>query len=788
MRPVRVLASFVIGATLLVGSAHGQEPVSPDAAADPLAAVEQVQQLLDSAWVLIAAGLVLLMQGGFLCLESGLSRAKNSIHVAIKNLSDFCVSAAAYWAVGFGVMFGASYAGWFGTSDFFLGGGLFSGAGSAWLLAFFLFQITFCGTATTIVSGAVAERMRFGAYLAIAILVSGVLYPLFGHWAWGGVVPGSGAGWLAQMGFIDFAGSTVVHSLGGWVALAAVLTIGPRIGRFGEGATPMNGCNLPMAMLGTLLLWFGWFGFNGGSTLAMNDSVPSILVNTSLSAAFGGLTGLVLSKLLSPHVSVGDTMNGVIAGLVGVTACCHILTPLASVVVGATSCVWCFGATRLLERLRIDDAVGAVPAHGVAGAWGTLCVALLADPAAYGTGNGFWGQLGVQAAGAGVCFVWAFGVGWVALRAISLVIPMRISAADELKGLNIAEHGASTEVLELLTEMHHQQTTGEFSTRVHAEPHTEVGQIAAGYNRVLDKVNEKTQRLEQMHAEAESLHRKLLDVAHQAGKAEIATDVLHNVGNVLNSINVSVGLVRERLEAPRIEPIRKTAQLLREHADDEPSFLADAERGRLVPDYLEGLANALDADNEAAVAELGQLIDNLEHIKAIVSTQQANAGVSGVQEPVDAAQVLGEAETLNASAFDRHGVEVVRQYADLPDFMVEKQKLLQILVNLIRNAKEALVEGRVEGRQLTLRVTRGDEVVRIEVADNGVGVAPENLNKIFTHGFTTKPTGHGFGLHSCANAAREMGGGLFVESEGLGLGTTFLLELPLIPVEAPVAV
>ena len=238
---------------------------------------------LDIAWILISAGFVLLMQAGFMCLESGLTRSKNNINVAIKNIADFGISIVLFWGFGFALMFGASQGGLFGSSHFLTS---FRGTGP-WLASFFLFQAMFVGTATTIVSGAVAERMRFGSYLLFAAILSGLIYPLFGHWAWSGALGGSYTGWLAGMGFRDFAGSSVVHSIGGWVALAAVIVIGPRTGRFPKDGPPANiqGSNFPLALLGTLLLWFGWIGFNGGSAMGLSDQVPGIIARTMLAGA-----------------------------------------------------------------------------------------------------------------------------------------------------------------------------------------------------------------------------------------------------------------------------------------------------------------------------------------------------------------------------------------------------------------------------------------------------------------------------------------------------------------------
>ena len=439
----------------------------------------------DLVWMLVCAALVMLMQGGFCLLESGFARAKNSINVAIKNVVDFCVSMLLFWCCGFGLMFGASYAGLIGTDHFLLGA---SDAPS--LLTFFLFQAVFCGTATTIISGALAERTRFSSYLVISVLVSGLLYPVFGHWAWGGVLPGTDPGWLSQLGFVDFAGSTVVHSLAGWSALAAAIVVGPRLGRFSRKRPPIIGHNLPMAALGTLILWFGWFGFNGGSALAVTDAVPLILLNTNLAAAAGGITALLWSWTSSRKPDVGEVLNGIIAGLVGITACCHVVEPFAAVIVGTVAAMVCHAGVRILHRWKIDDVIGAFPAHGLAGVWGTLAVALFGDVEAIGTGLSRWEQLGVQLAGVGSCFAWAFCVGWTLFAGINHVWPLRASRRAERVGLNAAEHHASTELIDLLGRMGRHRTGGDLRP-VAVEPHTEVGQIAAQYNRVLDRIAEE---------------------------------------------------------------------------------------------------------------------------------------------------------------------------------------------------------------------------------------------------------------------------------------------------------
>ncbi len=446
-------------------------------------------EALDIAWILVAAALVMFMQAGFSSLESGSVRTKNSINVAAKNFADFSLTAAVFWAFGFALMFGDSVGGWFGFSDFFL-----PETAGPFLMAFFIFQIGFAGTATTIMSGAVAERMKFSGYLIMALVMSALIYPVYGHWAWGSLAGGE-AGWLESRGFIDFAGSTVVHSMGGWMALAGVIIIGPRLGRFGKNAVPIHGHDIPIVTLGVFILWLGWFGFNGGSTLALTSDVPTIIVNTTISGAFGALVAMAISWRTGGHVDVVTTMNGALAGLVAVTASANIVSTVDAAIIGVIAGVVMYGVTVLLERVEIDDVVGAVPVHLGAGIWGTLAVALFGNPEAWG-GDGRLSQLWVQATGVLVGFVWAFGLGYLLLWLINRRFPLRVDPEGELMGLNVAEHGASTEILDLLTDMDKQRQTDDYSTPVSVEPHTEIGQIAQQYNRVLEGINAQTAALQ----------------------------------------------------------------------------------------------------------------------------------------------------------------------------------------------------------------------------------------------------------------------------------------------------
>lgn len=465
----------------------------------------------NTSWILLSAFLVMTMQIGFCMLEAGLVRQKNSINVAFKNLMDFVVAGLVFWLVGFGIMYGT------GHSSGLFGMDMFLKSHDDGATAFFLFQLVFCSAAATIVGGALAERTRLSGYLVISALVAAVFYPLMGHWAWGGVLGNGTPGWLAELGFIDFAGSTVVHGTGGWLALAAVLIVGPRIGRFGKDIPPLRGSNYPVATVGVLVLWFGWFGFNGGSALEFNADVPSILVNTSLAASAGGFALLSWAWIKERKPDIAASLNGTISGLVGVTAGAHIYEASSAILVGIICAASCGLATKLLERWEIDDVIGAWPAHAVAGAVGSLMVAVLGDMEAFPTATSRPEQLLIQATGVLTVAVWAFGVGYVVLFGLNKLMPLRVSEEDELIGLNVAEHGASTDLTDLMGEMHSHRDKGEFNSPVAVEPHTEVGQIATEYNRVLDRVRLEIETREEAYKQLEeaSEFRFIFENAHE---------------------------------------------------------------------------------------------------------------------------------------------------------------------------------------------------------------------------------------------------------------------------------
>ena len=398
-------------------------------------AIALVQTHADYVWTLVAAALVFFMQAGFAMVEAGFTRAKNAINIMMKNLMDFSMGSIAFWAVGFGLMFGVTKTGWFGTSGFFLS--YFSPGGDPWVLAFWMFQVVFAATAATIVSGAMAERTKFIGYLIYSVFISALIYPVFGSWAWGSLY--KGGGWLENLGFIDFAGSTVVHSVGGWAALAGAIVLGPRMGKYTKDGKvkPILGHNMPLAALGVFILWLGWFGFNPGSTTAANKDIAMIFVNTNLAAAAGCVLAMFTSWVKFGKPEVGMSLNGALAGLVAITSPCATVTPASAIAIGAIAGVIVVLAVLFFDKIRIDDPVGAISVHGVCGAWGTFSAGI------FNIGGTSLKIIGVQALGIAACFLWVFPTAYLLFKVIDVTIGLRVSPEEELEGLDFAEHGGN---------------------------------------------------------------------------------------------------------------------------------------------------------------------------------------------------------------------------------------------------------------------------------------------------------------------------------------------------------
>ena len=460
--------------------------------------LNSVKSFVDTFWVINCAILVFIMQAGFMCIETGLSRNKNSINVALKNAADFGLAVVVFWIFGFGFMFGKSFNGIIGTDLFFFK------TEQAEYMTYFVFQAMFVATAATIVSGAVAERMKFNGYLIITIIATGIIYPIVGHWAWSSsylnnidatrqllAITGQvkSTGWLTDIGFIDFAGSTIVHSVGGWIALSAVLVLGPRIGKYSDANKgKFTGSSFPLAVLGTLILWFGWFGFNGGSNGAMDDAVPLILINTFLAASFGLLTGLGISFAIFKKPDPYYIILGPLAGLVAITAGCNSMTSVTSIFVGIIGAILAIFVNEILNKFEIDDVVGAVPVHLAAGVWGTLAIGLFSDLEILGTGLTRFGQIKSQLIGIISIGAFSFFGSYILLKLLNNFYPLRVSPIQEELGLNIAEHNATSIEHDLISVLEKQSKSGDLKVRGPQDPFTAGGVIGIYYNRLMSKL------------------------------------------------------------------------------------------------------------------------------------------------------------------------------------------------------------------------------------------------------------------------------------------------------------
>ncbi len=406
---------------------------------------------MDTVWVLIAAVFVIFMQAGFAMLEVGFSRMKNVGSVVAKILVNLSIAALMFWAVGFAFTFsdGGALNSVIGLQGFFLSGGADTFAGLSWtqvpLSAKFLFQVAFVAVSLAIVWGTMLERTKFAVYVVFAVVFAGLIYPLVGHWIWGG-------GWLGTLGMQDFAGSTVVHLSGAMAALAGTLLLGPRLGKYDDDGNPVAipGHNMPLAVLGVLILWVGWYGFNPGSTMAAVPEIADIALTTTLAAAAGVLGAMVMSYVYRRHVDVGMGGNGAIAALVAITASCAFVAPWASIVIGFLAGVIMYATLLFVDRIGVDDPLGAIAAHGMGGIWGTLSTGLFTTTAlaeSTGVGNpglfygGGFSQLGVQALGILACGGFVFVSSLAVFALLKATIGLRVKPEQELDGLDISEHG-----------------------------------------------------------------------------------------------------------------------------------------------------------------------------------------------------------------------------------------------------------------------------------------------------------------------------------------------------------
>jgi len=704
---------------------------------------------IDLLWMLICAILVFMMQAGFMCLESGIIRNKNNINVALKNVSDFGISIVCYWMVGYGFMFGVSKSGFIGFDDFFFDptGTITSGPA----MTFFIFQSMFCATAASIISGSVAERLKFNSYLIVTAIVGTILYPVVGHWAWANsddMFGGDGtAGWLYNLGFTDFAGSTIVHSTGGWVGLSIILIIGPRSGRFIEGKVrKFTPSNLPLSVLGVLLLGFGWHGFNGGSNLILDEAVPGILLNTFLAAAAGIVACLLFWGVQDNIAPAGDLINGLLAGLVAVTASANWITPLGAVIIGAGGGLVAIYATRLLERFELDDPVGAIPVHLAGGIFGTLVLPFFAaEEYLIGnqnltdyTGNARINQFIAQLIGIISVGLYTFFGSYILLNVINNYSPLRVSQEDEDIGLNIAEHDSGSDQIDLLNIMQYQNDTGDLSVRGPEDVFTEAGQIGYHYNILMGSLEESDKIMRNQKDDLKIA----MDKAQTANKAK--SDFLARMSHELRTpLNAIIGY----------------SEMLIEEAND---------------DGLETYSEDLSKINSSG----GHL---LTLINDILDLSKIEAGKMELfVEEFEYENLLKQIEATAKPLVEKNGNKlIITSKINNLNLKNDQTKVRQILFNMLSNAAKFTDKGTV-----TLAVKLEKENIRFDVIDTGIGMNKKQLDKVFEE-FTQAETstskkygGTGLGLPISKKMTEMMGGHIEVSSEK-GKGTTFSIIIPI---------
>ncbi|WCL49282.1 ammonium transporter [Leptospira sp. GIMC2001] len=612
---------------------------------------------VDIMWLIIAAALVFFMQAGFLLLETGLVRSKNSINVAIKNIIDYIVGSVCFFIIGFGLMFGSSFKGYFGDDTFLL-----EGMAGGKEFAFFLYQVTFMGTAATIVSGAVAERIRFNAYVVCSMFVSILIYPIFGHWAWGG-------GWLGAIGFYDFAGSTVVHSVGAWVALAGVIVLGPRANRFDEAGKPreLSGHNLPIAVLGAFILWFGWFGFNGGSTLSFNDSIPLIIVNTTISACGGGFAAILFSYIQKGIPSVEGTINGVLGGLVGITACCSIVNPSQALIIGFIAGLIVQVVTYAMENwLHLDDVVGAFPVHGAAGIWGTIAVSLFSiDPSLRG-----FEQFKIQLIGVVTCGAWSFGLGIILFSVLKFATKLRVSAEDEERGLNESEHGSKTVWLDLMNTMNYIEKSKDLRLKLVIDRGSESGVIAEYFNRLIFSL---AQIIGIVKVNSDSIERgsKQLDQATATILRGITEQQEKNnlIQGLFYKLEASLEMVMDKADAQNIVSNR-VLNLSGELATQIQIIEKDIHSSNKIVSEIDGLAS----EGEKILQKTGSSMEGMNQ-----SAKKVEEIVLGLQKIADQLGML----SINAA------IESARGGEESAGFTIVAENISKLSEKTGSNAKQA---------------------------------------------------------------------------------------------------
>lgn len=706
---------------------------------------------INALWVLISAFLVFVMQAGFLALEAGMTRNKNNIDVAMKNIVDFVISSVAFWLIGFPIMFGLTY---FGRLSLFP-----DLSANTDLLLLFIFQVMFCGTTITILSGAIAERTRFDGYVIITILISAIVYPIFGQWVWALSPDNVAVGWLAQLGFYDFAGSTVVHSVGGWSALAIAIIVGSRTGRFDENgkAVSIPKSNLPFVILGVLLLWFGWFGFNGGSVFAFNETTLLVIFNTIMGGSFGGVTGFILAIALKRRGDTDLILNGVLAGLVGITAGATVLDGLGVAITSSIAAIIYWLGTNLLERLQIDDAVGAIPVHLGAGIWGTLAVGLFGNLELIGSGLSRPSQILVQLLGIAICGAWTYTTVYVVMSLMNRVRSLRVSPENEYIGLNISEHGARSDMVDLLTAMQEQASTRDLSIRAPVEPFTQLGRVANYYNLVIDSLEDAQRAILLTN---EDLENRVDEISRANKKISLANEQIKSFANILShDLRTPITSVRALVDEIQYE-LTEIATVINNSAE------ASADSKEAVSEFIPESLGMIDA----AIEQMDRLTKQI----LIVAKEESRP-----YEPknLNMQTVLKRLIDAQTGVLREKDIDVNLKY--VPDVFADDVMIQQVFTNLLSNAIKYLDQSRKGKITIAGKETLAEVIFSIE--DNGLGIPESQADRVFQLfrrvGKHSQIEGNGFGLFYIRNMVQRFDGDIWFESVE-GVGTTFYVSFP----------
>ncbi len=674
--------------------------------------IEAQQINSNHIWTMTAAALVLLMQVGFLLLEGGMVRSKNSINVAQKNILDLLISVSLFYLIGFGLMFGASLGGWVGWETSLFAWDSFPD----WNYTFFVFQAVFVGTSATIVSGAVAERMTFTGYLASSVLISMIIYPVFGHWAWGNLLEGDNTAWLADKGFIDFAGSTVVHSVGAWVALAGIIIIGPRLGRFNKDGSvnKIQGYSIVLASAGAIILLFGWIGFNGGSTTAGTPDFARIVANTLLAAVFGGTVGFLFGWVVDDVFEPSRSINGMLGALVAITAGCDAVNPHGAVAIGIIAGISvCVAEDFIAHRLRLDDVVGAVSVHGVGGALGTLLVAPFAIDSKLAAGSRL-DQFLVQGQAVLICFCWAFSMAFVMFKLIDLVVGLRVSVEDELQGLNIAEHGASLGTGELqrkLIEM--TEGTCDLTSRFDETSGDEMGELAQVINPFVNKVHHLVSEISKQAVAVDETSQNLVEISQEfTSNSQMLASHSSSMHNVVSGVETRIGSTKDisGQMARYGEEIVTSARNMSDEIREVSTTVGDLAHS------VQAIAS--NADNASEISlKAANLSENANRtMEALVAaSREIDVVVQFIMSVANQTNLLALNATIEASRAGDAGkgfavvADEVKQLAVQTSKAVEE---IQAKVTRIQNGSNSAQTGIDEVSKIILAIREGVETIR----------------------------------------------------------------------------